>query len=244
MGRPEALRRIKRLSDAAWRAADRLFPVRVPRAWFDQINPDDPDDPLALQALPDPRELLTGMDDLGDPVGEQALQPLPWLVQKHPDRVLLLLTRRCHLYCRYCFRRTAPHHAGPEDPDDEALDAAIAYCVRTRPREVILSGGDPLAVTDTRLFRVIDALRPAVPVLRVHTRAPITAPGAGHRGPRRRAARPGAGVGVCSLQPPPRAEPRGSRRLGAPRRRRGARAQPGGALAGGQRRRRHPRGLV
>ena len=176
MGRPEALRRIKRLSDAAWRAADRLFPVRVPRAWFDQINPDDPDDPLALQALPDPRELLTGMDDLGDPVGEQALQPLPWLVQKHPDRVLLLLTRRCHLYCRYCFRRTAPHHAGPEDPDDEALDAAIAYCVASKPREVILSGGDPLAVTDTRLFRVMDALRPAVPVLRVHTRAPITAP--------------------------------------------------------------------
>lgn len=158
-----------------WASADHLFPVRVPRGWFEAINPQDPSDPLALQALPDPRELLADPEDLDDPVGEQGLSPVPWVIQKHADRALLLLTKRCHMYCRYCFRRTL-EVSGREDPTDGELDAAIAWCGRAGLRELILSGGDPLAVRDDRLFEVIDRLRPAVPVLRLHTRAPITAP--------------------------------------------------------------------
>lgn len=139
------------------------------------MNPEDPADPLALQALPDPRELLPDPGDLDDPVGEQGLSPVPWVIRKHADRALLLLTRRCHMYCRYCFRRTL-ETAGREDPTEAELDAAIAWCRASGAREVILSGGDPLAVRDERLFAVIDQLRPAISVIRIHTRAPITAP--------------------------------------------------------------------
>lgn len=172
VGRPEALRRFGWLKDRLWRQADSLFPVRVPRSWADRIE--DPDGPLALQALPHPSELIPDSSDLDDPVGEKNLQPTPWVVQKHPDRALLLLTRRCHLYCRYCFRRS--HDRGPEDPTPEELDAAVDWVVSSGVEEVILSGGDPLAVTDRRLFGVLDRLRPSVPVIRIHSRAPITAP--------------------------------------------------------------------
>ncbi len=172
VGRPEALARFPWLCDAAWRAADALFPVRLPRSWADALR--GPEDPLALQALPAPEELQSHPQDLQDPVGEQAQQPLPWLVQKHPDRILLLLTQRCHLYCRYCFRRS--HHRGAEDPTDEELDSAVQWIRESGARELILSGGDPLAVRDAVIFDVIDRVRPLVPVIRIHTRAPITAP--------------------------------------------------------------------
>ena len=133
------------------------------------------DDPLALQALPLPDELVGADGDSLDPVGERTLCPVPWVVQKHPDRCLLLMTKRCHLMCRYCFRRD--HRPGAaSDPTAEELEAALAWVLEAGVEEVILSGGDPLAVRDERLFAVIDRLRPTVPVVRVHTRAPLTAP--------------------------------------------------------------------
>ncbi len=175
VGRPEALRRLQRLSASLWEAADRAFPVRIPRSWFDAIDPDEPSDPLALQALPDARELDGDPGDLPDPVGDAARSPAPWVVCKHRDRVLLLLTKRCHLYCRYCFRRN--HRPGEaQDPDPEEWERALSWCERSGARELILSGGDPLAVRDGRLLEVIDRLRPRIPVVRIHTRAPITAP--------------------------------------------------------------------
>jgi lysine 2,3-aminomutase len=98
-------------------------------------------------------------------------------VCKHADRVLLLLTKRCHLHCRYCFRRD--HQPGDSlDPTPAEWDAALAWVRGAAPREVILSGGDPLAVPVHRLLATIDALRPPVRVIRVHTRAPITFPAA------------------------------------------------------------------
>lgn len=160
---------------AVWEPADALFPVRVTRSFWARMDASDPDDPLARQVLPDPRELSDHPDDLADPVGDGARSPVPWVVHKYRDRVLLLLTKRCHLYCRYCFRRD--HRPGDaDDPTPDEWDAAIAYVRSVAPREVILSGGDPLAVPLPRLFGVMDALRPTVPVIRVHTRAPITFP--------------------------------------------------------------------
>ncbi|MBW2258439.1 MAG: radical SAM protein, partial [Deltaproteobacteria bacterium] len=158
-----------------WAAADALFPVRVTRSFWDRMNPSDPADPLAVQVLPDPRELDTHSSDLEDPVGDQARSPLPWVVQKHPDRVLLLLTKRCPLYCRYCFRRTH-HPAAADDPTDAEWEAALRYTEESGAHEVILSGGDPLSVSDVRLFATMDRLRPVVPVIRIHTRAPVTHP--------------------------------------------------------------------
>jgi len=173
VGRPEATRRFPWLDEAVWAAADADFPVRVPRAWLEGVMA--PEDPLGRQALPDPQELTPDPGDRGDPVGDAARSPVPWVVQKHPDRVLLLLTKRCHLYCRFCFRRN--HRPGEAlNPTPDELDAAIRWAALSGAREVILSGGDPLAVKDSQLFAVIDRLRPHVPTTRLHTRAPITAP--------------------------------------------------------------------
>ncbi|TVQ89949.1 MAG: KamA family radical SAM protein [Deltaproteobacteria bacterium] len=173
VGRPALLAARPDLA-AHWAQADALFPVRVTGSFWSRVDPSDRLDPLARQVLPSAEE-LDDPEGLDDPVGDAACSPLPWVVHKYPDRVLILLTKRCHLYCRYCFRRTFDP-AEREDPTVEELDAAIAYARRSGAEEVILSGGDPLAVRDERLFDVIDALRPSVPVLRVHSRAPITKP--------------------------------------------------------------------
>ncbi|MEQ1502157.1 MAG: KamA family radical SAM protein [Myxococcota bacterium] len=159
----------------AYDAADAAFPVRITRSFWDRIDPSDPADPLAIQVVPDPRELEIDPGDLADPVGDAARSPVPWVVHKYRDRVLLLLTKRCHLYCRYCFRRD--HHPGSaDDPTPEEWEAALAYIRDVRPREVILSGGDPLAVPLHRLFDTIDRVREVTRVVRIHTRAPITYP--------------------------------------------------------------------
>jgi len=170
----EAVARHAWVDPEVWVAAARRFPVRIPRRWFELID-GGPTDPLALQALPSAGELEDAPGDRVDPVGELALCPVPWVVQKHADRCLLLLTKRCHLMCRYCFRRDhSPSSA--EDPTEEELARAVAWCLASGVEEVILSGGDPLAVRDERLLGVLDALHAAVPVVRIHTRAPITAP--------------------------------------------------------------------
>ena len=171
VARPEILRDRPHLA-GVFSALDRLFTVRVTRSFFERFGKDDA---LSRQVIPDVRELISDGGDLPDPVGEKGKSPVPWVVQKHPDRVLLLMTKRCHLYCRYCFRRThAPE--GRMDPTDQAWERALDFATASGAREAILSGGDPLACRESRLFSTIDRLQKAVPVVRIHTRAPITAP--------------------------------------------------------------------
>jgi lysine 2,3-aminomutase len=173
IGRLEALSRYPWLEDALWKAADARFPVRLPRAYLGDSQ--DPADPRLKTALPDSRELEPDFEDRLDPVGDARMSPLPWVVQKHPDRVLLMLTKRCHLYCRYCFRRD--HRPGEgDDPSSEEWDAMLEFARNSGAEEVILSGGDPLAIRDEKLFAAIDTIQPDVPVVRIHTRAPITWP--------------------------------------------------------------------
>ena len=148
--------------------------MRVTRSFWARIDPSDPDDPLGRQVLPDRAEARDD-DGLEDPVGDAARSPVPWVVHKYPGRALLLVTKRCHLYCRYCFRRTFdPSDA--EDPTDAELGAAVFYLKGAGLEEVMLSGGDPLTLRDARLFGIVDALRPEVAVVRIHSRAPITRP--------------------------------------------------------------------
>jgi lysine 2,3-aminomutase len=154
--------------------AHAAFPVRVTRSFWDRMNPADPSDPLARQVLHDPAELIADSGDREDPVGDAACSPLPWVVHKYADRVLLMMTKRCHLYCRYCFRRN--HEPGGLDPTPDEWEAALAYVEQVRPREVILSGGDPLVVRDDHLRKTLARLRPVARVLRIHTRAPVTFP--------------------------------------------------------------------
>lgn len=176
VGRAEALESRPDLR-AIWAAAEAAFPVRITRSFWARMDPADPDDPLARQVLPDPRELEPDPGDVPDPVGDAARSPVPWVVRKHPDRVLWLLTKRCHLYCRYCFRRD--HRPGEAaDPTPAEWEAAAAYVRGSGAREAILSGGDPLAVPIHRLLSAIDAVRGPIPVIRIHTRAPITSPAA------------------------------------------------------------------
>lgn len=174
VGRLEVLEALPWVHEATWDKADGAFPVRLTRSWWSRAGRSEAD-PLLRQAVPSPGELEPWPWELDDPVGDEARSPVPWVVQKHPDRALLLLTKRCHLYCRYCFRRN--HSPGDrEDPSPEELERALRVVEGSGAREVILSGGDPLAVRDELLFGVIDRLRLRVPVVRIHTRAPITAP--------------------------------------------------------------------
>lgn len=137
------------------------------------------DDPLVRQYRADPRELVTTADELADPIGDFAKSPVPGIVHRYPDRVLLKPVHVCAAYCRFCFRREQVGPGG-EALDAAALDRAIAY-IADHPEvfEVILTGGDPLLLSPRRLHAVVarlDAL-PHVAVLRLHSRLPFQDPG-------------------------------------------------------------------
>ena len=169
---PSALkRRFVGIDQALWRRLEGVFPVRVTRSWADRVR--SIDGPLGLQVFPVASELDADPLDVADPVGEEGRMPVPWVISKHKDRALLLVTRQCHLHCRYCFRRDLD---GESEPSRQTLDAAIAHLRASGVKEVILSGGDPLVLSTPRLRRIIDALRPDIPLIRIHTRAPITCP--------------------------------------------------------------------
>lgn len=154
-------------------AGSASFPVKVPARWRRRLAGLPLDHPLALQVLPGAEECRPAPGDLADPVGEEGCSPVPLVVRKHADRAVLLVSRRCFLHCRYCFRRGSYTQ---EEPGSEELEAALGYLRTAGLDEVILSGGDPLSLPDAGLLQIMDALRPQVPVLRVHTRAPVVAP--------------------------------------------------------------------
>ena len=138
LGRRELLERAPHLDPDSWEAVDADFPVGVTRAFSRAMDLSDPRDPVALQVLPDARELQADPGDRRDPVGDAARSPVPWVVQKHADRVLLLVTKRCQVYCRYCFRRD--HDPGEAlDPSPEEWEAALRWCLASGAKELILS---------------------------------------------------------------------------------------------------------
>jgi lysine 2,3-aminomutase len=135
-------------------------------------------DPLALQFLPDERELHSLAYELSDPIGDDTFSPVKGIVHRCPDRVLLKVAHSCPVYCRFCFRREMIGSHG-DALSAAQLEAAIDY-VRTHPAvwEVILTGGDPLSLSARRLGAVLDQLASIdhVGVLRIHSRVPILAP--------------------------------------------------------------------
>jgi lysine 2,3-aminomutase len=144
------------------------------------IDRGDPNDPIALQFLPDVRELHHLPEERADPLGEESLSPVPGIVHRYPDRVLLKLTHVCPVYCRFCFRREMVGPGGPRALSGQALDAALGY-IAGDPGiwEVILTGGDPLMLSERRLAEVTRRLSAigTVKVLRWHTRVPVADPG-------------------------------------------------------------------
>jgi EF-P beta-lysylation protein EpmB len=158
-------------------AAAAGFRLRVPRSYVARMRRGDPADPLLRQVLPIGRELEDVADYVVDPLGEHAALRAPGLLQKYRGRALLITTSACAVHCRYCFRREFPYAEQTSDAPrwSEAL-AEIAADASLE--EVILSGGDPLSLSDARLGSLTDALgkMPHVKRLRVHTRQPIVLP--------------------------------------------------------------------
>ena len=170
---------LKANAAAALRDVEARYSVAVTPAVAATINRTDPDDPIAKQFLPDARELRTLPQERADPIGDEAHSPVPGLVHRYEDRVLLKLLTVCPVYCRFCFRReTVGRGKGDVLPTEEA-DAALDYIAAHQEIfEVILTGGDPFMLSARRLSSVARRLAaiPHVQVLRVHTRAPTAAP--------------------------------------------------------------------
>lgn len=158
-------------------AAARLFPLRVPRGFVARMRPRDPRDPLLRQVLPLAEELVAA-DGFGvDPVGDLAAMTVPGVLHKYQGRVLLTATGACAVHCRYCFRRHFPY-AGANASVDR-WQAALAYIAADPSiKEVILSGGDPLTLSDRRLAEFAQRLEEIrhVERLRLHTRLPVVLP--------------------------------------------------------------------
>ena len=159
------------------REAARDFPLRVPRGFVARMRRGDPADPLLRQVLPLAEE-CQAMEGFGpDPVGDLAAHKAPGVLHKYQGRVLLTATGACAIHCRYCFRRHFPYSEA--NASAEQWRAALDY-IAAHPeiREVILSGGDPLTLSDRRLaefVRMAEAI-PHVERLRLHTRLPVVLP--------------------------------------------------------------------
>ena len=142
------------------------------------IDLDDDNDPIRKQAVPTIYETSHAAGENADPLHEDGDAPVPGLTHRYPDRALLLTTDQCAMYCRHCTRR---RFAGESDAPmpAEQVDAAIAYIAKTPViRDVVLSGGDPLTVSDTRLEDIIKKLRaiPHVEIIRIGSRTPVVLP--------------------------------------------------------------------
>jgi lysine 2,3-aminomutase len=143
------------------------------------IDPADPHDPIALQFVPDARELEQKAGENPDPIGDDAHAPVEGIVHRYPDRVLLKLLHVCPVYCRFCFRREMVGPGKPQSLTPDALDAAMDYiAAHDEIWEVILTGGDPLTMSARRLRDVFERLRPIahVKIIRIHTRVPVVDP--------------------------------------------------------------------
>jgi EF-P beta-lysylation protein EpmB len=158
-------------------AAAREFPLRVPRGFVARMRHGDPFDPLLLQVLPTAAELQPHAGYLTDPVGDLASRQVSGLLQKYAGRSLLIATGACAVHCRYCFRRHFPY--GEESASSGAWQPALEHLARDPTvQEVILSGGDPLSLSDRRLAQLTTELQklPHIRRIRIHTRQPVVLP--------------------------------------------------------------------
>jgi len=157
--------------------ASEKFKLRVPRAFVGKMNAKDPLDPLLLQVLPHHLELEEHPEFVTDPLGEEAANQLPGVLHKYKSRFLLTLTGACAVHCRYCFRRHFPYQENlPKNEDWQN----IKNYIESNPdiNEVILSGGDPLTLSNRKLALWLERLSSLkqVKILRIHSRVPIVIP--------------------------------------------------------------------
>ncbi len=154
------------------------FRMAITPYYASLIHPEDEKDPIRMQSVPSIQETLYCSDDLDDPLNEVGSSPVPNIVHRYPDRVLLLVTYVCSMYCRHCTRRRV---VGEEDGTitESELEIALDY-IRSHEeiRDVLISGGDPLTMNTKKLESIIAGLRaiPHVDIIRIGTRVPVVLP--------------------------------------------------------------------
>ncbi|MDG1462041.1 MAG: lysine-2,3-aminomutase-like protein [Gammaproteobacteria bacterium] len=155
----------------------RQFGVSISEQMLQQIEPDNEEDPIAAQFIPNTAELDYRSEDSTDPIGDHRHSPVKGIIHRYPDRVLLTPVHVCPVYCRFCFRR---EDVGKQQTISASeLDEALQYIAAdTDIWEVILSGGDPLVLSPRRLADLLERLRAIehVKVIRIHTRVPVVSP--------------------------------------------------------------------
>ena len=164
--------------EAGIREALKTLRMAITPYYLSLIDTEDPECPIRKQAIPTAKELHKADADLDDPLHEDSDSPVPGLTHRYPDRVLFLITDQCSMYCRHCTRR---RFAGQRDAASpvERIDKCIEYIARTpQVRDVLLSGGDALLVSDERLEYIIRKLReiPHVEIIRIGSRTPVVLP--------------------------------------------------------------------
>ena len=170
--------RLSRMERATYDDGAGALPLAVTPYYLGLVAPDDPSQPLRRTIVPTAAERLLSQGETRDPLGEEHDSPVPGLVHRYPDRVLLLAHGECAAYCRYCTRSrlVGRRRLGA---GTERLSRAIAY-IRDTPavRDVLVSGGDPLLLSDERLGWLLGQLRaiPHVEVIRIGTKTPAVLP--------------------------------------------------------------------
>jgi lysine 2,3-aminomutase len=156
------------------------LPVGLTPYYASLLEPDNPYQPLRLTVIPVNNEYIRLPEETDDPLGEDTHSPVPGIVHRYPDRVLFLLTGCCAVYCRYCTRsRLVGDPGGEYHFSTRQWEQALAY-IETTPtiRDVLLSGGDPLILSDDRLLWLLSRLHriPHVEFLRIGTKVPAVLP--------------------------------------------------------------------
>lgn len=157
--------------------AAQKFPLLVTHSYAKRIAKSDWSDPLLRQVLPHPDELTSHPSYLSDPVGDTSASISPGLLHKYYGRILIISTGACAIHCRYCFRREFPY--SDNSAHRSQLDSIKQYLSsHTEVSEVILSGGDPLTLSDSKLQKLLEQLatQPQLERIRIHTRLPIVLP--------------------------------------------------------------------
>ena len=150
------------------------YPLRITPHYLGLIE--TPGDPIWLQCIPDSRELED--DQSADPLDEERLSPVPGLIHRYPDRVVLLVSSACAVYCRFCMRKRRVGCTGNGAEPADLAEACAYIAADPSIRDVILSGGDPLLLPDELLVEILDKLHriPHVEIIRIGSRVPVTLP--------------------------------------------------------------------
>lgn len=156
---------------------EKQFATRVPLSFAKRMQAGNPADPLLLQVLTTTKEAISKIDYLRDPLKENESNPKPGLIHKYQGRVLLTLSGACAINCRYCFRRHFPYN--DNNPGRAGWKTVLDYVANDKSiHEVILSGGDPLLVSDKIFAELMQEIAgiPHVDTVRIHSRIPIVLP--------------------------------------------------------------------